>query len=217
MQTIAGLEHETGTSSEQNPGPEAPVMSTHTDHQSALPQLLRTCRQIQNEAKSLLYNNNYFQIDFGKQLQMFRPESRREIRHMVLGLDWSYLFYRLPREYGRYIETWAELLGGLSTLHLIVGRNSRWHPPDEWHQVLKRHLEFIDQHIPPHVEVVVDTDGNESSRQLVDETISNDCTFEQLAAGDEIFERGIFAPIYPGFDLDQHSPEDDEFIDDEDP
>ncbi|KAH7183389.1 uncharacterized protein B0J16DRAFT_322123 [Fusarium flagelliforme] len=118
-------------------------------------------------------------------------ESRKEIRHMVLFLDWDNLHFCLPRQEDRYIETWAELLSGLSTLHLIVGPSPR--PgcyPNGWPELLKKHLEFIDQHIPPHLEVVVDTDGEESTNQLVDETISNHCTFEQLAAGDGVFKRG---------------------------
>lgn len=202
-QTIAGIEHETTTSSEQNADPVGPTTSAHTDLRSSLPQLLRTCRQIHNEAKALLYNNNCFQIHFREGLQAIPPESRKEIRHMVLSLFYINPYFHDPEhEAGRYIETWAELLSGLSSLQLIVADSFPGRNLDEWEKVLKMHLEFIDQHIPPHVKVEVDTDGDESTRQLVNDNISNLCTFEQLVARNEFFERGMFAWIDPDFDLD---------------
>lgn len=149
---------------------------------------------------------------------MFRPESRKEIRHLALALEWDYLQLRLPAQDSWYLGTWAELLSGLFTLQLVVGYHAVYtFPLNEWHELLKPQLEFINQHIPPQMKVVVDTDGDESVDQLVDEIISNHCTFEQLAAGDDVFGRGVFANLGDATDLDTDSSEDDEFIDQDDP
>ena len=137
---------------------------------------------------------------------------------MALALEWDYLHPHLPAQDSWYLDTWAELVSGLSTLQLIVGYQAVYSfPPKEWHELLKPHLEFINRHIPPHIKVVVDTDGDESFDQLVDEIISNHCTFEQLAAGDDVFGRGVFANLGDATDLDTDSSEDDEFIDEDDP
>lgn len=134
---------------------------------------------------------------------------------MVLSLFYNNPYFHDPEhEAGRYIETWAEVLNGLSSLQLVVANSFPGRTLNEWEKVLKMHLEFIDQHIPPHVKVEVDTDGDESTRQLVNDNISNLCTFDQLVAGDQFFERGMSAPIHRVFDLDLDL---DDLIDSDDP
>ncbi|RBR09330.1 uncharacterized protein FIESC28_09938 [Fusarium coffeatum] len=225
IQTIADIEHETTTSSEQNADSVGPITSAHTDLRSSLPQLLRTSRQIHNEARALLYNNNCVHVHFGEELRIVLPKYRKEIRHMVINLYYTNPFLHEPEhEEGRYLEAWPELLSGLCSLQLIVSCLS-WYNPDEWAEVMKMHLEFIDLHIPPQVKVEVDTDGDESTRQLVNDNISNLCTFERLAAGDEFFKRGVFARSDRDYDLDldlderssEDDDDDDDFIDHNNP
>lgn len=60
-------------------------LSVHPAEKDSLPQLLRTCRQMNNEAKRLLYRNNIFEASRiltmrpWPKMEFFGPESQKEI------------------------------------------------------------------------------------------------------------------------------------------
>ncbi|RFN54192.1 acetyl-coa synthetase-like protein [Fusarium flagelliforme] len=91
---------------------------------SSFPQLLRTCRQINNEDKSLLYRNNVFvssRILLARpwpKMNFFGPESQKEIRHMSFRLSWPHI--DLKEDICPVDESRANMLGSLSTLELVV-------------------------------------------------------------------------------------------------
>ncbi|KAF4962236.1 hypothetical protein FSARC_9688 [Fusarium sarcochroum] len=175
--------------------------------QSALSQLLTLCRQITDEVKALLYGGNVFQIsipphgaiDLSKSVGL---EATDYMRRMVLvfkpqGICSSNGSYMDPR-------IWDGLLRKLSMLGIIIDQPKSTNPDSfdqegagsslkertEW---LILTLEYLDRAVPSTTKIMVDVNEVESAVHMVERAMPSRCTFQNLLAGDYIFERGRYS------------------------
>ncbi|CAG7557450.1 unnamed protein product [Fusarium equiseti] len=176
-----------------------------TARKSSLPQLLRTCRQINNEAKRLLYRNNVFvssKLLINRpwpKMKFFGPESQKEVRHMSFRL--SRPGFDFTNDTCPIDESWANMLGSLSTPELIVANYYHGESEDannyydgKWTKNLKDKLEAIKRLVPEDTRIMVDVDGNRPLLKVFGEIVPNRCIFGRLESRDELFRRGKYTP-----------------------
>ena len=74
---------------------------------------------------------------------------------------------------------------------------------------MKQRLQAINRLVPKETKIMVDVNGQDMVLKLVEEAMPNRCTFGNLKAGDDRFDRGFHTR--PKYD-----PADDEIDDEED-
>ncbi|EEU38810.1 uncharacterized protein NECHADRAFT_101142 [Fusarium vanettenii 77-13-4] len=176
-----------------------------TSGPSAFPGLLLVCRQITDEVTPMLYGGNTFIFNdqhdarfdtlFGLGLG-----AEKRIRKMILVLRPSGTTQGSPLD----SDIWDKILSNVLILGIIV---PMWGPGyrDEfgaiyssegmgkWTAWLTSILQYLDRALPKTTKVVVDTNKEETTDQLVKKEMFGRCVFQRLRAGDSIFRRGEFA------------------------
>jgi len=230
IQTIADIEHDTTTSSRQNPGPVGPATSAYTDLRSSLSQLLQTCRQIHSEAAPLLCRSNTFEIDVyidtqWHKLNISEPYLQKEIHHVTLVI----LCHNPedPKDPDTTDPMWVDLLGGLSTLEIVIQHPTSFFIKNgylpallndaEWNIVLKRRLEVIKRLVSEGIEFKVDVDEDDSLNKMVEEAIPNRFTFGDLEPGYHIFQPFKSTDALDMESGDEYSDDSGEYLDFRDP
>lgn len=166
--------------------------------------LVQTCRQIKNEAAPLLYRCNTFEIDVyidrqWHQLKISEPYLQKEIRHIALVMLCKNP--EDPKDPDTIDPMWADLLGGLSTLEIVIQHPMSFYCTNgylpgaglindaEWNTLLKRRLEVIRRLVPEGTEIMVDVEEDPDLTKLVEEAIPNRCTFGKTVTGYHTFMR----------------------------
>ncbi|KAJ4138553.1 hypothetical protein NW768_002396 [Fusarium equiseti] len=203
---------------------------TNEFNPGTLPRLLQTCRQINNEAAPLIYRSNTFEIDVyidtrWHKLKISEPELRKEIRHITLMILCDNP--EDPKDPDTIDEMWVDLLGGLSTLEIVIQHPTSFFVKNgylpgplndaEWNTLLKRRLEVIKRLVPEGIEIMVDVDEDDSLTKMVEEAIPNRCTFGDLEPGYYTFQRFKSTDALDMYSGDEYSNDDGEYLDFRDP
>ncbi|KAI1137855.1 hypothetical protein F5Y05DRAFT_413803 [Hypoxylon sp. FL0543] len=135
--------------------------------------ILRTCRQVSEEALDLLYTRNTFHVELenmSRYLNFFKIGERnlRRVRKLQLSAYTYHYAYRIAgpgevqwpffRPAANEVPQWSALLDGLNTLQFVIkvpiwGHHSGW---PVWVAQLETVMGFIGEHVGEETDVAID-------------------------------------------------------------
>ncbi|KAM0421385.1 hypothetical protein ACHAPT_010920 [Fusarium lateritium] len=172
----------------------------------AAPRVLLLCRQITNEVKPMLYGGNTFVFphrsrQLGGLMDGFSPETKKLVRKIIL--------FVLPNDYDLILgqmhpHNWDDILSNLRLLGVIIERPSPllYHMPrlsalgypdlPQWTTALTMTIQYLARALPTTAKLVVDTNEEEPTAQIVKTEFPGRCVFQRLRPGDYVHKRGEF-------------------------
>ncbi|KAI0408958.1 hypothetical protein F4802DRAFT_305597 [Xylaria palmicola] len=201
--------------------PGSPYYPTASSNKSALPALLVLCRQINDEAETMLYQGNTFTVDIHYQGQyhvdrQFTKRNRERMRNLILVLR----PIGAPFQPNALMDpaVWDAVLGNLTTLGVVVEQpeppllewleDSEKEAPGnfldfladrkrravgEWMTWLLPIFEYLVRAVPAQTEILVDVTEEEDTVQALEFFRDGPFRFQKLPTADAVSNRVEFA------------------------